>query len=53
MARIGLTRHRKFLRLAYRLRSPALALGHLEFMWEAAYEAVIRGNIETIMEAYQ
>ncbi len=39
MARPGLTRHRKFLRLARLLRSEALARGHLELLWESAYEA--------------
>ncbi len=38
MARPGLTRHRKFLRLAQIVASEALALGHLEFLWESAYE---------------
>ena len=38
MARPTLTRHRKFGRLASALGSDVLALGHLEFMWLAAYE---------------
>jgi hypothetical protein len=39
MGRPGLTRHRKFLRLAQSLRSRALARGSLELMWESAYES--------------
>lgn len=38
MARPGLTKHRKFVRLARMLGSQAMALGCLEFMWEACYE---------------
>jgi hypothetical protein len=39
MARPGLLRHRKFIRLARLLGSDALAVGHLEIIWQAAYEA--------------
>lgn len=39
MARPGLTRHRKFLRLAHLLGSRAAALGTLELVWEVGYEA--------------
>jgi hypothetical protein len=39
MARISLTRHRKFRRFARALGSPALALGTLELIWLVAYEA--------------
>lgn len=39
MARISLTHHRKFRRFARALGSPALALGTLELLWLAAYEA--------------
>lgn len=38
MARPGLVRHRKFLRLARALGSEALAIGHLELLWQASYE---------------
>lgn len=40
MARPGLSNHRKFKRLAQRLGSEAVARGHLEFLWEVAYDAV-------------
>lgn len=39
MARPGLFRHRKFIRLARELGSEALAIGHLELIWHAAYES--------------
>ena len=39
MARINLTHHRKFRRLTRALGSAALALGTLELLWLAAYEA--------------
>lgn len=39
MARPTLFRHRKFSRLARILGSEALAIGHLELLWAAAYEA--------------
>jgi hypothetical protein len=39
MARPTLFRHRKFSRLVRILGSEALALGHLELLWSAAYEA--------------
>jgi hypothetical protein len=38
MARPTLFSNRKFLRLAQRLQSEALALGHLEYLWHAANE---------------
>jgi hypothetical protein len=38
MARPGLMRHRKFLRLAMLVGGPAAARGHLELLWDAAYE---------------
>jgi hypothetical protein len=38
MARPGLTRHRKFARLSRLIGSEVLARGHLEFMWDVAYE---------------
>lgn len=38
MARPGLTRHRKFLRLAQVLQGRALAFGSLGLIWEVAYE---------------
>lgn len=38
MARPGLTKHRKFRRLARLLGSEALALGHLEWLWSVCYE---------------
>lgn len=38
MARPGLMRHRKFARLERLLGSKALAMGHLEILWEVAYE---------------
>jgi hypothetical protein len=38
MGRPGLTRHRKFARLTRLLGSAALARGHLELIWEVAYE---------------
>lgn len=38
MARPGLTRHRKFLRLAQVLQGRALAFGALGLIWEVAYE---------------
>ncbi len=38
MGRPGLTRHRKFARLARLLDSEALARGHLELLWDVAYE---------------
>jgi hypothetical protein len=38
VARPTLFTNRKFLRLAQRLQSDALALGHLEFIWHAANE---------------
>ncbi len=38
MARPGLTKHRKFLRVARALDSEAMALGCLEFLWEVAYQ---------------
>src|SRR5262245_48737397 len=41
MARPTLFTHRKFSKLAARLQSEVLALGHLEFMWQTAHE---RGN---------
>ena len=39
MARQGLLTHRKFIRLARLLGSDALAVGHLEIIWQATYEA--------------
>jgi hypothetical protein len=40
MARPGLRLHPKFLRLCHLLQEPAPhVLGHLEFLWETAYEA--------------
>ena len=39
MARLNLSRHWKFRRLARALGSPVSARGHLEYLWEAAYEA--------------
>lgn len=39
MARPTLFSHRKYLRLARALKSEALALGHLEFVWHAANES--------------
>lgn len=39
MARLNLSRHWKFRRLARALGSPVVARGHLEYLWEAAYEA--------------
>lgn len=39
MARPGLTRHRKFLRLSRLIGGKAVALGSLGLIWEAAYEA--------------
>src|SRR5215831_4700111 len=39
MARPGLTKHRKFLRLARVVGSVPLALGHLELLWEKCYES--------------
>lgn len=39
MARQGLHQHRKFLRLADRLGSAALARGILEMLWEPAYDS--------------
>lgn len=38
MARPGLTKHRKFLRLARLLQSQIMAMGALELMWQRAYE---------------
>ena len=38
MARPGLTKHRKFLRLARLLNSRLLAMGALELVWQRAYE---------------
>jgi hypothetical protein len=38
VARPGLTKHRKFLRLASTLGGVAIARGHLELLWDAAYE---------------
>lgn len=38
MARPGLTRHRKFARLARLLGNEAHARGHLELLWDVAYE---------------
>lgn len=38
MARPGLMRHRKFARLERLLGSKALAMGHLEILWEVSYE---------------
>lgn len=38
MARPGLMRHRKFARLARLIGSDVLARGHLELLWEVAYE---------------
>jgi hypothetical protein len=38
MGRPGLTRHPKFARLSRLLGSEALARGHLELLWEVAYE---------------
>lgn len=38
MARPGLTKHRKFLRLARLLNSQIVAMGALELMWQRAYE---------------
>ena len=38
VARPGLTKHRKFLRLAKAIGSEPLARGLLEFIWESAYE---------------
>jgi hypothetical protein len=49
MARINFTHHRKFRRLTRALGSPALALGTLELLWLAAYEAadpVVGGEID-------
>lgn len=39
MARPGLTAHRKFRRLARLLKSPILARGALELLWDSCYEA--------------
>jgi hypothetical protein len=39
VARPGLLQHRKFVRLARLLGSDALALGHLEIIWQAAYQS--------------
>lgn len=39
MARPGLTRHRKFLRLAHELGSVPHARGYLEMIWDVAYES--------------
>ena len=39
MARVNLSRHWKFRRLARAVGSPVLARGLLEMLWEAAYEA--------------
>lgn len=39
MARPGLLTHRKFIRLARKLGSDALAMGHLEIIWQACYES--------------
>jgi hypothetical protein len=38
MARPGLTKHRKFLRLSAALGSAILARGHLETLWDTCYE---------------
>lgn len=38
MARPGLTRHRKFAQLALAIGDEVLARGHLEYLWEVAYE---------------
>ena len=38
MARSSLIRNRKFVELAHVLRSEALAMGHLELLWQAQYE---------------
>lgn len=38
MARPGLFSHRKFRKLSRLLKSEALAVGHLELLWHAAYE---------------
>ena len=38
MARPGLFSHRKFRKLSRLLKSDALAVGHLELIWHAAYE---------------
>jgi hypothetical protein len=38
MARPGLSRHRKFLRLARALGSPVVARGALELLWDCCYE---------------
>lgn len=38
MARPGLMKHRKFLRLAAAVGGSALARGHLELIWDSAYE---------------
>lgn len=38
MARPGLLRHPKFMRLSARLKSRALAIGSLELVWSVAYE---------------
>jgi hypothetical protein len=39
MGRPGLTRHRKFRRLARELRSEAIARGCLELLWDSSYES--------------
>jgi len=39
MARPGLTRHRKFARLARLIGSEVAARGHLELLWDVAYES--------------
>ncbi len=39
MARPGLTRHRKFVTLALEIGSRPAALGHLELLWQVAYES--------------
>lgn len=39
MGRPGLSQNRKFRRLALLLKSEALARGHLELLWDCAYEA--------------
>jgi len=53
VGRINLTHHRKFRRLSRALGSPALALGTLELLWLAAYEAAdaFVGGAEDIADA--
>lgn len=50
MARPGLLTHRKFVRLARLLKSDALAVGHLEIIWQACYESgdPVLGNSDDV-----